>query len=276
MKKLIFLAIIALAATGCKTQKKVVPTGNATGSTVTTAQLTPTQLAARQSTWSTLKCGGHIDFTGGGKSLGSNMQMRMECGKSIYISMRPALGIEVARMVITDSTVLVVDKIHRRYIKENVSLLTAGIPITVAALQDIFLGRVHVLGSGTLNGSNLSHITISPRDGGSVALPREQFKGFDYQYLLDEQNRVTALQVRPTGAARNATYAVNYLDQALTKAGPVAVSLDISTQIKGNSLTLSLDYENLKWNEKVEISNEDPDNYKRYDGKELLKLLGND
>ena len=83
-----------------------------------------------------------------------------------------------------------------------------------------------------------------------------------------------ALQVRPTGKAHATTYSVNYLEHSLTKAGPVATSLDISTNIAGLSLTLSLDYENLKWNEAVEITNEEPKGYKRYGGRELLKLLG--
>lgn len=272
MKKLIFLALAALVMAGCKTTKVVPTTENNTGSAT---PLTVAAVAQRQADWTTLKCGGHIDFEGSGKSLGSNMQMRMERGKSIYISMRPALGIEAARMVITDSTVLIVDKLHRRYIKENVSLLTAGVPVTVAALQDIFLGRVHVLGIGTLNGSNIGNLEIvASDDEGSVAVPREQFKGFNYQYAFDVNGRVKALQVKPTTTSRSTTYAANYLQHSLTKAGPVATSLDISTNIAGLSLTLSLDYDDLKWNEAVEIPNEEPKGYKRYGGRELLKLLG--
>lgn len=275
MKKLIFFLAIALTLGSCKTQEKVTGTNNGGAVNTVTAPVSAVSLASRQAAWTTLKCGGHIDFTGGGKSLGANMQMRMERGKAIYISVRPIMGIEVARMVITDSTILVVDKIHRRYIRENVSLITSGVPVTVEALQDIFLGRIHLLGQGSLSPANASRVEVTAGDDGYTVVPQEDFKGFDYRYLLSSDARVAALEVMPatkkTGARR--AYAVNYLEHTLTKAGPVATSLDVATMIGGNELQLSLDYNNLKWNEDVDIMVEDPSGYKRYSGNELLNML---
>ncbi len=105
------LPIIALAAitTSCGSQKVAVPetqkvttttttttTTKTTTTTTTTTTAAPTtaqvshvaKIANSFGAWTTLKAGGSVSI-GGSKPLSSSMQIRMERGKSIYISVRP-------------------------------------------------------------------------------------------------------------------------------------------------------------------------------------------
>ena len=99
----------------------------------------------------------------------------MERGKSIYISVRPMGIMEVGRLIIKGDTLLVIDKIHKRYILENAKLLTSGIHVDVNTLQDIFLGRAFVLGKGTLNAAMKDLVSVSDEDGAYVMQAKEQF-----------------------------------------------------------------------------------------------------
>ena len=123
--------------------------------------------------WTTLKAGGSVSI-GTSKPLSSSMQIRMERGKSIYISVRPMGIMEVARLVIVGDTLLVIDKLHKRYILESAKLLTSGIPIDVSTLQDIFLGRAFILGNGTLNSGMASLVTLANIAGTYMVRPKEQ------------------------------------------------------------------------------------------------------
>ena len=201
--------------------------------------------------WRTLQTGGSI-AVGGAKSLSSSMSMKMERGKSIYISVRPMGIMEVAKMVIKGDTLIVVDKIHKRYLCENVSLLTNGIPADVSTVQDIFLGRAFMLGKGTYSNALASGFTLKMNGEKMVLAPEQQEDDFDYEFVFDKAYKILKTTV----------------------AGNVPHALKVSTVISGARATLSLEFKDLKWNESVNIDTSLPKNYERMKGSSLLRMLG--
>lgn len=270
---IVTIAVMALAG-ACKSGQTMVNNGNHTdiNSGVNNANLlTASAIASKQGAWTTLKSGGSIEL-GGTTSLSSGMQMRMRRGEFIWISLRPMLGIEAARLVITDNRVIIIDKMHKRYLDEDVSLLTAGVPVTVETLQDIFLGRVHVLGSGSLSPGNARLLTAS---AGGELRPVDNYKGFTYAYRFDSQGHVTSLEVKPERVSSKVqgSYTVNYADVVLTLAGNVAREAGIATTIKGKPLSLTLYYDDMKWNGDVEADLTVPDGYSKMDASKLFSIF---
>ena len=223
--------------------------------------------------WTSLKANGSVSI-GGKSSLSSSMQMRMERGKSIYISVRPMGIMEVGRLIIKGDTLLVIDKIHKRYILENAKLLTSGIPVDVNTLQDIFLGRAFVLGKGTLNAAMKDLVSVSDEDGAYVMRAKEQFKGFTYAFRFDKAYHITALQVAPGSNPASAnTYAVDYSNVKSSLAGYIATKVKVETQISDAPMSLSLSYNGFTWNEPVEIDAKIPANYTRVSGSSLMNIF---
>ena len=226
-----------------------------------------------QPDWNSFKSGGSAKIDAGGKSMNSSMQMRMQRGKSIYVSLRPVMGIEVAKLVVFDDSIMLVDKLHKRYMLEKASLLTNGAPVTVDILQDIFLGRAFELGKGSLNQNIKDDFIVESIDGGKVVLkPREQFKGFDYNFVYDKKNNILSLDVTPSKQGAS-TYSVTYADVKGTVAGKVPTSLRLSTTMSGRAFTLSLDYNDMKWNEDFTIDTSAPKKYTRIEGGDIMQLL---
>ena len=226
-----------------------------------------------QADWTSFKSGGNAHFTMGSKSMGSSMQMRMQRGKSIYVSIRPVLGIEAAKMVIHNDSVMLVDKLHKRYILEKASLLTNGVPVTVETLQDIFLGRAFSLGKGSLTQSLKDDFSAEQQPDGKVILkPREQFKGYTYIFTYDSNKNILALDVTPV---KDGTSICNvaYSDVQGSVAGKVASKVNVSTKIHGSGLKIDLEYSGMKWNEKFDIDTKSPKNYKRVDAKDISSFF---
>lgn len=223
--------------------------------------------------WTTLKAGGSITV-GGSKTLSSSMQMRMERGRSIYISIRPMGIMEVGRLVITGDTLLIIDKLHKRYILENTKLLTANIPVNVNTLQDIFLGRAFILGKGTFNSGMASLVTLANVDGSYMIRPKEQYKGFEYDFKFDKNYHIKSLEVMPvvTGT-KVATYSVDYSDVKTSLAGYIATKVKVATKIGKSPMSLAFDYSGYTWNEDVVIDTKIPSNYTRIPGTSLLNLF---
>ena len=238
---MIMMAVAMLQS--CHSSKQVVtnpPLTSGQQTTTTTTTTTPAATAA----WTTMQTGGNVTINAG-KKMSSGMQMRMVRDEVIFISLRPLLGIEVGRLIIRADSVFVIDKLHKRYVAEDVSLITGGVPLTVGMLQDAFLGREFQADLGSKFSCDFSH---------------------------DTTGQVSSLNIHYKGRSQ-ATYQVNYADVKYTLGGPVAHEVTIATQIKGKDMSLELSYNNITWNNQVKVDTTIPKGYTRMDGKQLFSIF---
>ena len=264
----------------CGSKKTAVTTTTTTQGTTTTQPETQNPLDTYKSligntfgSWKSLEASGSISI-GGAKSLSSSMTMKMVRNKSIYISVRPMGIMEVAKLVVTGDTLIVVDKIHKRYLCENVKLITSGIPADVNTVQDIFLGRAFLLGKGTYNSALASNFDLEESGDKLLLKHVEGEKDFDYEFTFDKALKLLSSTVKPHGGGKNDTYSVLYSNVKKTVAGNVPHELKVSTVMNGSAVKLGLDYKSLKWNETVKIDTSLPKGYERMSGSSLLNMLG--
>ncbi|MBR5685121.1 MAG: DUF4292 domain-containing protein [Muribaculaceae bacterium] len=274
-----YLAITALAimAISCGTAKKAtntLPSAGDSGETTTTATVDPLQtVISTLGDWKTMQTGGNIKLSAG-SSFSSSVQVRMVRDEAIFISLRPMLGIEVGKLLITADSLYAVDKVHKRYIAEKVSILTSGIPVTVSDVQDIFLGRPFIIGKGTLNESLMPEVAIV-RQGNKIGLsPIEGYKGYNYTFMLDSNSRILTLDIVPTGSTK-AAYQVKYDDVRATKAGNIAHDVSVDATVNKKKVAFKLSYKDIDWNGKVKIDRSQPNGYKRMSAADLFSLFSN-
>lgn len=277
MKKTNIAILIMLAAmmTACGTFKKAATVPDTTSTTTTTPNTVTDPVDAVIATlgnWQTMQTGGNIKLSAG-SSFSSAIQVRMVRDQAIFISLRPMLGIEVGRLLITADSLYAVDKVHKRYIAEKVSLLTSGIPVTVSDVQDMFLGRPFILGKGTLNETLKSQVTVGEASP-LVLRANESYKGYGYVFNFDKTGRIASLNIAPTGNAA-AAYQVKYSDVRGTSAGNIAHSIVADATIENKKMALSLTYKNIEWNGNVKIDRSLPNGYSRMSARDLFSLFSN-
>lgn len=277
MKKTNIAILIMLAAmmTACGTFKKAAPVPDTTSTTTTTPNTVTDPVDAVIATlgnWQTMQTSGNIKLSAG-SSFSSAIQVRMVRDQTIFISLRPMLGIEVGRLLITADSLYAVDKVHKRYIAEKVSLLTSGIPVTVSDVQDMFLGRPFILGKGTLNETLKSQVTVGEASP-LVLTANESYKGYGYVFNFDKAGRIASLNIAPTKSAA-AAYQVKYSDVRGTSAGNIAHSIVADATIENKKMALSLTYKNIEWNGNVKIDRSLPNGYSRMSARDLFSLFSN-
>jgi len=281
---LIAMTIAMTMLSSCGTMHKAssgtppTPTSNTTTTpTVVTEQITSAQrlddIAATMSQWHTMQAGGSMSVSSG-RDLSSSMQVRMVRDQAIYISLRPVLGIEVARLLITADSVYAIDKYHKRYLAEKVTLLTAGVPITVGTVQDILLGRSFLIGQGTFTGAFKPQFTLSEQEGGYTLTANESYKGYNYAFGYQKaNNHISSLDIVPAGST-TPIYQVQYGNVKQTVAGNIAHSLHADATADGQHFSLELNYNDIEWNREVKIDRSIPNGYKRMSASSLASLLG--
>ena len=265
--------MLAAMMTACGTFKKAT---NPDTTTPTTPEASTDPMAAVMASlgdWQTMQTGGNIKLSAG-SSFSSAIQMRMVRDEAIYISLRPVLGIEVGKLIITADSLYAVDKVHKRYLAEKVSILTSGIPVTVKDVQDIFLGRPFIIGQGTLDEALKSQVTTSNEGGKVTITANSQYKGHGYAFSFDKSNRITALNIVPTGSSA-AAYQVKYSDVKKTTAGNIAHGIDANATVEKKKMAFSLSYKNIDWNEQVKIDRNIPSGYTRMSARDLFSMFSN-
>ena len=277
MKKTNIAILIMLAAmmTACGTFKKAATVPDTTSTTTTTPNTVTDPVDAVIATlgnWQTMQTSGNIKLSAG-SSFSSAIQVRMVRDQAIFISLRPMLGIEVGRLLITADSLYAVDKVHKRYIAEKVSLLTSGIPVTVSDVQDMFLGRPFILGKGTLN-ETLKPQVIVGEASPLVLTANESYKGYGYVFNFDKAGRIASLNIAPTRSAA-AAYQVKYSDVRGTSAGNIAHNIVADATIENKKMALSLTYKNIEWNGNVKIDRSLPNGYSRMSARDLFSLFSN-
>ena len=281
MKNKISLLLIVIAltivTTACGTMKKAAAITDTNPGGTSTAATTPTDpvdaVIATMGNWQSLQCGGNISLKGS-SSFSSAIQVRMLRDDAIFISLRPMLGIEVGKLLIIGDSLYAVDKVHKRYVAEKVSLLTAGIPVTVSDVQDIFLGRPFVIGKGSLNDGLKPQVSASSQGSNTLLTPKEGYRGYNYTFTFDYKQRILSLDIMPQGST-TAAYQVKYSDVKGTAAGNIAHSIDVNAVVKKKKLDFSLTYKNIEWNGDVKIDRNVPTNYTKMAAQDIFSLFSN-
>ena len=275
MKKTNIAILIMLVAmtTACGTFKKTASVPESTTTTPTSVTDPCSAIIATLGNWQTLQAGGNINLNAG-SSFSSSIQVRMIRDQAIYISLRPLLGIEVGKLIITADSLYAVDKVHKRYIAEKVSILTSGIPVTVSDVQDIFLGRPCIIGKGTLNEENKSEMTVTQQGNTVVIAPSEHYKGYGYTFTFNKNNRIISLDIVPAGSS-TAAYQAKYSDVRNTAAGNIAHNINANATIEKKQVALSLSFKDIEWNGKVKMDMGIPGSYKRMSARDLFSMFAN-
>ncbi|MDE6715633.1 MAG: DUF4292 domain-containing protein [Muribaculaceae bacterium] len=211
-----------------------------------------------------------------GKSLSSNAQFSMEKDKWISISVRPFLGIEMIRLYIDNDSAFLVDKTHKAVVALGLKQFTSDIPVTIGDLQDMFLGRAFLLGSGTIGDSNRKDINMVLNDsnGNFTMIPKQKFPGFNYGYTYNNENDLQQLLITIDGSSAIAPWVVSYSGAVRTENGIVTRNVSLNTELNEKAIGLDavFDINKIKWNIKLDDSPGFKSDYKRLTISQFMKL----
>lgn len=124
------------------------------------------------------------------------MKVYMRRDSLTLISMRAPLVGEVARIEIDNSAILVVNKMKKQYVKIDLTDYGKHPALIHSSLQDILIGRVSVIGAGTLSDKNVKNTDLYNLPGQgyliSCEMP-EEYGAFNYGYGVDTSDRIVSM-----------------------------------------------------------------------------------
>lgn len=263
----IIFSVFILAFVSCKSSQKAGVDNEYKGLSEIFDNVTDTY-----GNWNTFTSSGKFTVSFG-KSFSSSMQIKMAKGKSISVSIRPVLGIEMGKIYITADSIYVIDKINKQYFSEKIKSVVNDFPFDINVLQNILLNRAFIIGEGYLSPSMKSKVNINDigSDIWSIS-PKQQQNGFTYSFLMNKTN-LSALEILHSNSSK--PYSILYENFQSSDIGTLAASIfvEASSGTKNYSLRFNIDTNRINLENPVNESISIGANYKRIPLNALSKIL---
>ncbi len=224
MNKLLFCGLAGLLIlSGCK--KDVVPTA------AETTTETVGRVAVQNIEFDYLTARGQLKLEDRDGTTTSAYSMRMKKDSIIWVSVQPGLGIEAARMKITQDSVYLMNRLHREYLAKDYSFLSKrfNVEMNYEVMQAILLGNYQPQGQEkVMDAGDLQHI-------------QQLRTNLLFDYFISEQNQKLQ-QLNVLDQFTGNTITVKY--NSFQEVGQVAFAHEMAAQVwqKGQGATFTLNH----------------------------------
>jgi len=222
----------------------------AQGNAMLLAALRPRWVA--DTSWSSFSGRAKLHFEGGGQSHDFAASIRMEQGKSIWISATALLNLEIARVLITPDSIWILNRLSReaRVLAFSQINLLLPLPADFGSLQSLITGAPLQTGHQPM---------IALDTAGTFVLG---YASPDFVQMLQFSKPDTSLDMQYI-AARESTMQCEYKSQTMVSGRRFSSQRELSLSDRGASYRLSIEFSKAAFNEPVELPFSIPDSYQR-------------
>jgi hypothetical protein len=197
-----------------------------------------------------------VDYQGGdGKNNDVNANVRMYKDSVIWINVNAVLGIDVMRVMITEDSVKLMDKLNKTYTARSVDYLkeVTALPLDLKTVQDLIIGNPVYLDSNIVSYS-------AKNDQVSMLSLGLWFKNL---ITLSAPENILLHSKLDDDISRNRTAELVYEQYENKKGFPFATKRRITIAEK-NKLEIKMDFKQYDFNEEVSFPFSIPKNYDRF------------
>ncbi|ULB35797.1 MULTISPECIES: DUF4292 domain-containing protein [Proteiniphilum] len=136
----------------------------------------------------------NMNLTNGSRSLSSRGNIRIVKDNALQISIQPLFGVEMFRFYIDPDSVLVLDRMNKRYVQESISSLKEQYPVgfDFYTMQSVFTNALFVSGKKKVENSDyLNFKYIRTSDQYYYLTGKDRESGIDYSFTVNCDDRIT-------------------------------------------------------------------------------------
>lgn len=242
------MLLVLLAVFGCRARKPITPVVVSTPQTVQAAVINKStivkDLSDKQLTFNTLSLKAKADLSINNNTHDVSMNIRMQKGKAIWISVTAIAGLEVARAYITPDSIKILNRLESTYIRKPFSYVYqfANKAVDFNTLQNLFIGNA-VTGTLTTSASINSN-------GGQTHL-KGDLSGLDYLLIFNTAHNLIQNNLNDKSASQ--TLIVNYGEHKTVGSQEFPAAVSIKSTASNKSISIDLRYNQVSINDPVEF-----------------------
>jgi hypothetical protein len=267
----IFIVCLVFGMTGCKSKKTLQSTDvkESKDHSEVLKDVQKTQLSYKTlSAKTTLE----ILRPNSKSSISSGAALRIVKDKGILISIRPFMGIEVAKLVVSQDSVLIVDRMNKQYLHESIDDLkkTKQVDFNYYNLESLLSNRLFYPGKQDVTMVDYPKFMVSKSEGTYLVVTKDA-SDILYNFAIDGNNHIISTLIY--GEKKNYTLQCSYNKFIIDQEQSYPTEIGFKIGIKDKRLDVKLSYSKLDIDKDVEIDYSVPNKYKKVSLDEVFSLL---
>lgn len=261
---------VLLAVASCKSSKKAVREGSSArkGHTEFFEKL---EQDAFQFKTLTARLKVNLDLPD--NSVSSRVDLKMVKDEAFQLSVQPFLGIEVCRIWISTDSIIVLDRMNKRYVAEDLTALKGQTPIdfNFYNLQALFTNRIFLPGAQSVTPKDYRRFSLE-QDNGNAELTVKDALNLVYRFAVDRENKLTETDI----SEKSEKYAVQwrYKDFRIVGKQIFPMQMNVAVLANGNAEGgMDLNYNKLELDKDVSFDTAIPAKYTRMTFPQIMKSL---
>jgi len=216
----------------------------------------------------------NVNLTNGTKSLSSRANIRIVKDCALQISIQPLFGVEMFRFYIDPDTVMVVDRMNKRYVMEPIASLKEIYPVgfDFYTMQSVFTNVLFVSGKEQpeLPDYQKFRYTRTP-DQCYYMTSKDAESGIDYSFTVNGDDRITFTHLMQSQKKQSLQWGYNNFITQNDFIFPSKMNVTLSSSSR--KINAELLFSDIATDEPLQLTMNIPSGYTRTTVDEILKIF---
>lgn len=272
-KQILFICLLSgILFTACKSRQQMIP------STWPVEEKANNQLfndiITSEFQYSTFSAKLNVNLTNGTKSLSSRANIRIVKDRALQISVQPLFGVEMFRFYINPDTVLVVDRMNKRYVTESIVSLKEIYPVgfDFYTMQSVFTNALFVSGKSQPELPDYRKFNYTRTSDLCYYMTSKDAKsGIDYSFTVNGDDRITFTHLMQPQKKQSLQWGYHNFTAQNDVVFPSKMNVILTSSSR--KVNAELLFSDITINEPLQLTMNIPSGYTKTTVDEILKLF---
>lgn len=264
-------SVILLGINACKPKKEIIR------ATLHTTEKAENELfsdiLSNQLDFSTFSAKLNISLSNAKHAMASKANLKIINDQILQLSVQPLFGIEIFRFYIDNDTVVILDRMNKRYVKESINELKNRYPVEFDyhTLQSLFTNKLFLGANKVLTPSDYTQFTYGKTTTNYYLKSINNDSSITYLFTIDGDDRITFSHLfHPTNK-----YSLQWSYSDFKQLGicifPYKGRIEVNSP--KHKLDIEMNYTDIVLNEPMELSITIPKGYTQTNFSDIIKII---
>lgn len=275
-RKYIFLFVIGFVSCvaimqSCKTKREIV---SATAVEAKVAEDLFIDIIDKQFDFNTFSSKLNINLSFGAKSLSSRSNLKIVKDNSIQLSIQPLFGVEMIRVYIDKDSVIILDRMNKRYIKESINDIKKEYPVgfDFITIQSLLTNRMFVSGNSSIDYSDFKSFATNKLSDQYYSIKSiDKKSGIEYRFDINSNDNIARTKMNEPTRKYELSWNYNEFIKNNQKLFPYKMDISLSTPKRKSNI--GLEFSSIIIDEVFSLEMSIPNSYSRASISDMIKIL---
>jgi hypothetical protein len=214
-----------------------------------------------------------IKLNAGTTSQSVSGTLKIQRDQKMQISIAPFLGIELAKIEISNDTIKIADRINKKYLVESISEYREALPVDIRfeTVQSLLLNNIFIPGKTALTDNDFSSFSWRTESDGLIIAKVKDQNIFNLDFILNRDNELERTIVSTNRGSNNLDWKYSQFQPFNNIYFPYRSEINYSDD--KNKCNIVINYSKIELDNNINFNFTIPSSYKKIDFADIFKIL---